>query len=513
MIFIKKILFLLAFYLLVGFEAFAQIPKDKTDDFIINILKGSPDWFQQIVYNPMEYQVQIVYTQINRDSSNRAHFETHTFQADEFYFYPASWMKLPLAVFSLEKLNELKLNKNDLLKIEPLFGNHNHEYDEFKKIQPPSFTQMIKQAFIVSDNSVYNPLYDFVTQQRANQRFSELNLKKAVVCNRFSISEPAEHRHSNFLEIISNTKEPKVLYQQIQTFNPVQPHCTYTDYNFGEKHYEKGVLVNGPKNFYYNNYIPITEMNLFMQKLFFPKETHSTFNLTKDDYTFLKKYLAILPRQCTQPRYNESEYPDCYMKYFIIGGSKERLDNSVRIFDKLGQYFGWTCDAAYIVDYANGVEFFLSAVIYTNSKHEVADNPTEYANIAAPFFAQLGKSFYEYELKRKKKFTPHINFVSLSMEDGLETKEVATADKKPVTNKKTEKSVVTKLPEKKSIVKPISKNTILHQTIPQKTTVVKKDSSIMKQVPRLASNHKQIHHSHKKKIVQKTKKKSVKKSN
>ena len=201
------------------------------------------------------------------------------------------------------------------------------------------------------------------------------------------------------------------------------------------------------------------------------------------------------------------------MKYFIIGGSKERVDNSVRIFDKLGQYFGWTCDAAYIVDYANGVEFFLSAVIYTNSKHEVADNPTEYANIAAPFFAQLGKSFYEYELKRKKKFTPHINFVSLSMEDGLETKEVATADKKPVTNKKTEKSVVTKLPEKKSIVKPISKNTILHQTIPQKTTVVKKDSSIMKQVPRLASNHKQIHHSHKKKIVQKTKKKSVKKSN
>ena len=412
----------IAFIVLCNGVALAQIPKDNSDDFIINVLKSSPDWFQQILYNPMEYQVQIVYTQINRDSSNRAHFTTHTFQADEFYFYPASWMKLPLAIFSLEKLNELKLGRNNCIKIEPLFGNHNHEYDDFLKIQSPSFSKLIKQAFIVSDNSVYNPLYDFVTQQRANQRFAELGLKKAVICNRFSVSDPAEHRHSNFLEILSNSKDQKVLYQQIQSFNPTQPHCTFPAVEFGEKHYEKNVLTVGPKNFYYNNYIPITEMDLFMRKLFFPKETRSTFNLTKDDYKFLKKYLAMLPRLNQNPKYNETDFHDSYMKYFLIGGSKERLDNSVRIFDKLGQYFGWTTDAAYIVDYSSGVEFFLSAVIYTNSQHIVADNPNEYTSIAAPFFAQLGKSFFEYEQKRKKKFEPHLNFVSLSMDDEMDAK-------------------------------------------------------------------------------------------
>ena len=508
-----KILLLSLCYLLNSLSnySFAQIPKDNTDDFIINVLKGTPDWFQQIVYNPQEYQVQIVYTQINRDSSNRAHFSTHTFQADEFYFYPASWMKLPLAVFSLEKLNELKLNKNDVIRIEPLFGNHNHEYDDLKNIQPLTIAEMTKRAFIVSENSVFNPMYDFVTQQRANQRFNEIGLKKAVLCNRFSVSDPQEHRHSNFLEVLKNGN---VVYQQIQSFNPNQPHCTAQNYLFGEKHYEKGVLVNEPKNFYYNNYIPVTEMDLFMRKLFFPKETHTQWNLTKDDFTFLKKYLAILPRQCMKPKFDEANYPDCYMKYFMIGGSKERLDGSIRIFDKLGQYFGWTCDAAYIADYSTGVEFFISAVIYTNSKHEVADNPTEYANIAAPFFAQLGKSFYEYELKRKKKIIPQLNYVSLTMEDGTETKKIEikpkpTAEKKAAVKSAiiSQSSVLKKAQPKSTAAKTLSKNAAQKAVPPKKAMTaqpkpIQHDSSnhFINQKPSSAIYHKPIHH-HKKKTT------------
>ncbi|MFM2048737.1 MAG: hypothetical protein RI955_1285, partial [Bacteroidota bacterium] len=399
---LKKIFpFIIICLLLFGFDANAQIPRITNDDFIINLLKGQPDWFQQILYNQQEYQVQIIYTQINRDSSNKAHFSTYGFQADEFYFYPASWMKLPLSVFALEKLNDIKVDKNNLLKIEPLFGNHNNEYGDVKLIKPNSIAQMIKEALVVSNNSAYNPLYDFVTQQGANKRFKELNLKKAVICNRFSVSDKNEHRHSNFLEIKSKSGE-SVLYSQIQTYNPIQPMCGYSNPMFGEQHFEKSKLVDGPKNFIYSNYIPLSEMNEFMKRFFFPKETFTTWNLNKDDFTFIKRNMALLPRMSSNPVFDEEKYPDSYMKYFMIGGSNERLPSNIRIFSKLGQYFGWTSDAAYIVDYSNGVEFFLSAVIYTNSKHIAADNAEEYKSIATPFMAQLGKAFYEYELKRKR---------------------------------------------------------------------------------------------------------------
>ena len=517
----KFLLLLSLIFYLTSHISFAQIPKDNSDDFIINILKSQPDWFQNILYNPQEYQVQIVYTQINRDSSNRAHFSTHTFQADEFYFYPASWMKLPLAVFTLEKLNELKLNKNDLLKIDPLFGNHYHEYDDVNAIQPPSFAQMIKEGLLVSNNAIYNPLYDFVTQQRANNRFAELGLKKAVICNRFSISEPNEHRHSNFLTVNSAGKTSTMLYQQIQTFNATQPHCTFPNCQFGEKHFEKNVLTDGPKNFYYNNYIPLTEMDLFMRKLFFPKETHSSWNLTKSDFTFLKKYLALPPRLNVHPVYNEKDFPDSYMKYFLVGGTTERLDPSIRVFDKLGQYFGWTADAAYIVDYSTGVEFFLSAVIYTNSQHIVADNPEEYKSIAQPFFAQLGKVFYDYELHRKKKIEPHISFVSYSMDDNVDIK-----NEEP----KIEKQIVAKQNlMHKTVSKPAASCTLSYhsttlenskqkkQTISTTKIVAKKDSTQRKIVTtpsKVAAkkplkkattvHHQTVHHTKKKTVTTKT---------
>lgn len=410
---LRKIFFILSsIILLFRFDANAQIPRITNDDFIINLLKGQPDWFQQILYNQQEYQVQIVYTQINRDSSNRAHFTTYGFQADEFYFYPASWMKLPLSVFALEKLNEIKVDKNNIIKIEPLFGNHNNEYGDLKLIKPNSITQIIKEALVVSNNAAYNPLYDFVTQQGANKRFKELNLKKAVICNRFSISDKNEHRHSNFLEIKNKTGDG-VLYSQIQTYNPIQPICGYSNPTFGEQHFEKGKLVDGPKNFTYSNYIPLSEMNEFMKRFFFPKETYTNWNLKKEDFTFIKRNMALLPRMSNNPVFDEEKYPDSYMKYFMIGGTNDRLPSNIRMFSKLGQYFGWTSDAAYIVDYSNGVEFFLSAVIYTNSKRIAADNDEEYKAIAIPFMAQLGKAFYEYELKRKKAITPHIEYIGL----------------------------------------------------------------------------------------------------
>ncbi|MCR9083898.1 MAG: hypothetical protein NXH89_15830, partial [Cyclobacteriaceae bacterium] len=63
-------------------------------------------------------------------------------------------------------------------------------------------------------------------------------------------------------------------------------------------------------------------------------------------------------------------------------------------------------DGSYFVDYENGVEFFVSAVIYTNQNETLNDNTYETEGIGLPFFAELGDYLYQWELNRKKILKP-----------------------------------------------------------------------------------------------------------
>jgi hypothetical protein len=59
-------------------------------------------------------------------------------------------------------------------------------------------------------------------------------------------------------------------------------------------------------------------------------------------------------------------------------------------------------DGSYFTDSENGIEFFVTAVIYTNANETLNDDTYEYEEIAFPFFAELGEYLYQFELKRKK---------------------------------------------------------------------------------------------------------------
>ena len=56
--------------------------------------------------------MQIIYTQIDRGKKDKDKFKLtdHYFNVDpDNYFYPASTVKLPVAILALQKLNELKI--------------------------------------------------------------------------------------------------------------------------------------------------------------------------------------------------------------------------------------------------------------------------------------------------------------------------------------------------------------------------------------------------------------------
>jgi len=135
-----------------------------------------------------------------------------------------------------------------------------------------------------------------------------------------------------------------------------------------------------------------------------------SFNLTPQDYNFICKQLASTPRESgISDLTDTNKYFDAYTNYLLYGAdSLLKTKKGVRIFNIVGQSYGFLIDAAYIVDFTNNTEFFLSAVIYTNNNQVVGDGIYEYQQIGLPYLKNLGNLFYNYELKRKKNTPPNL---------------------------------------------------------------------------------------------------------
>ena len=77
----------------------------KDSSLLNDILNSMDQKHLPIVNDPDEHFLQIIYTQIDRDTSQAPKFTTHTYNIDpKKYFYPASTVKFPAAVLALDKL-------------------------------------------------------------------------------------------------------------------------------------------------------------------------------------------------------------------------------------------------------------------------------------------------------------------------------------------------------------------------------------------------------------------------
>ena len=67
----------------------------------------------------------------------------------------------------------------------------------------------------------------------------------------------------------------------------------------------------------------------------------------------------------------------------------------VRVYNKIGQAYGTSTDSAYIKNYKEDIEFFLTATIYTNNNEIINDDIYEYSDIAIPFLSKLSNILYK----------------------------------------------------------------------------------------------------------------------
>ncbi len=287
------------------------------------------------------------------------------------YFYPASTVKLPIALFALEKLNE-----NKILSIDTPFML---EDDTLKT----TFKNELKKVFILSDNQANNRFFEFTGQDYLNKKFTSKGFFNSTIFHRLSTSNSSKlegkrvdfFKNDTIISFQKNNKEPKKL--KLENIKKGKGYINST-----------GEMIKQEMDFSKKNYISITDLHRIMKILFFPKKfkEEERFNLTNEQREILFNYISGYPKDFG---YNPHEFPYYFNKFFIYGDKELEFDENIIIYNKVGFAYGQLSDVAYIKK--KNVSIILTATIDVNTNKIYNDDKYDYDSIGFPFLAEISR--------------------------------------------------------------------------------------------------------------------------
>ena len=375
----------------------------KSDNPLDLILNSNIPEIKKIKNNLSNHEIQILYSSIKRDSLGKPIFKEFSFNLDKnYYYYPASTVKLPIAILAIQKINylidkgfEISINtpfvvidlKKDLMIFEKDSNNQNEVL---------SVANCIKKIFLYSDNDCYNYLFDFLGRDEINYQLEKKGLNNTRIYHKF-LSNSDNVNSSEFL-FISNGD---TIYKQ----NSIKSNLNKSNTNLksvlkGKKFLLEGKLVNSPFDFSFKNQISITDLNNILKRIIFPEnfKKEERFDLLESDYNFLKYWMSRTSIEDNKSTIvNRDKYWDSYSKFFIYGDKKGEMNDNIRISNKVGMAYGTLTDVAYVRDKINNIEFMLTATILVNDNHTFNDDIYEYESKGIPFLSALGRQVLKLE--------------------------------------------------------------------------------------------------------------------
>jgi hypothetical protein len=390
---------------------FMSCIEEREKDPIEDILGSLSGEYEELISDEHQYGMQILYTQIDRDQDNHPHLSTRSYKVDPaVYFYPASTVKLPIALLALEKINKINIpgfnSTTAMLTDSAYSGQTKVLYDSSSKSLKPSVAHYIKKVFLVSDNDASNRLYEFLGQEYINDALESKGFMNSGILHRLSVFLSAdENRRSSPVRFY---EMDTIVYQQPMLIGP--PLFTERkDIMLGKGYMVGDSLVPEPMDFSRKNFMSLEDLHNIMIETIFPGTLRGKplFVLSEDDYHLLYRYMSMYPAESDYPHYGD-KYDDNYCKFIMYGDYSDRIPRHIRLFNKVGLAYGYVIDVAYVIDFEKRIEFFLSVVLDVNLNQIYMDDNYAYDSLAFPFFADIGQIIYNYELNRDRTFYPDL---------------------------------------------------------------------------------------------------------
>ncbi|MBT8188550.1 MAG: serine hydrolase, partial [Croceitalea sp.] len=273
---LHKICFISLFFLL---GACASIPNDA---ILENALSSADKRIKKVMDNIGQYEIQIRYTQIDR-ANDSIIFTDHDFQVNpQNYFYPASTVKFPTAVATLEKLNGMdSIDRNFKF------------YIEGDSVET-TFAHNITEIFAISGNEANNRLIEFLGQDDLNERMKRRGVGPIRISHRLSTIN-ADEVSTKPLVIYYN--DTMVTTTKTIINSPPKP-LSLKNIKKGDGYYVEDSLYMKSFDFSLKNYFPIEAQSRLLKRIIFPKAfpIEEQFDLTSAQHQFLLDAMQALPK-------------------------------------------------------------------------------------------------------------------------------------------------------------------------------------------------------------------------
>ncbi|MBC6995634.1 serine hydrolase [Neolewinella lacunae] len=379
-----------------------------------DLIAANRGTFGEWAADPDKFEIQVLYSEIERGAEGSVRLKTHRWGARDTsqYFYPASSVKLPVAVLALQRLREL--GATGLGYQTPLF--HGTSTAPASAPQTPAYADpssptglptvehYIRKIFLVSDNDAYNRLFEWLGPTYLNQALHRAGISGGRLQHRVGVSGFDTETHA-WLNPVRFANGYETLFQVGERHDRYFDPLPQIKGQFRGRGYTNnaGDLVQEPFDFSAKNYLSVRNLHDILLRAVLPEAVpaHQRFQLDSADYALLRLAMGQRPRESTTPAYDK---PDNYVKFWIYGDQPEEtaIPKRLRIYNKVGWAYGYLTDAAYIVDAETGAEFILVGTIYVNDNGIFNDGVYEYATKGLPFFGELGRAVLDYERKKRR---------------------------------------------------------------------------------------------------------------
>ncbi len=356
------------------------------------LLVSRPDDFRAVLAARRQHRLQVLLAEPVAAEGGRVTLRRSRLGDARQYFYPASTVKLGAAVAALLELQRLSREQGEAITLDaswragPRFAGDPED--------PPwiRVADDLRAMLIVSDNPPYNRCFELLSQKGLNDTLWRAGLASARMWHRLSEARTIEeHRVTRQFAIQHGDTSLSIAAREA---GAKLDNEGFDELLVGTSHLRGEQRIEQPMSFAEKNAIALEDLQDLLAMVVRPdidlgKRGFPELSVTSR--AFLIEQLGAYPRESPSPKYDEKQHPDAQCKFLLPGLRRVVRADSLRVYAKIGQAYGFAIENSYVENIATGRGFFVAAVIYVNADGCVGDDRYDYESVADPFFAVLGE--------------------------------------------------------------------------------------------------------------------------
>jgi hypothetical protein len=348
-----------------------------------------------------DHRLQMLLTHVERRDGRWIRTREQVFRVDAEYAYPASAIKLVGAIAAVARMEELARSNPAIgldtpLSFEPLFPGEEPWRHDPSNLDGGTVTlrHEIRKLFLVSDNPAYNRCFDYAGRDELHRVCEDAGLEGVRAVHRLSVARTEQqNRMSPRILWRDEAGEWRSLLEEREAKRALAPMRAHR-FEVGVGWLRgSGEKVQEPMDFSTKNRAPLRDLQAALAMLVDPRlvaEGSKGFALSDEHRRFLLETAMERPEDSANPRYEDKKIVAERFKFLLRGLKRHVREDEILYANKIGRAYGFSTENAFVVHEGRGVGFLFAATLYTNRDGVLNDDKYDYAEVADPFFEELG---------------------------------------------------------------------------------------------------------------------------